>query len=44
MDSLISWLLTFEDKAELLEPKKARIKMKQLSEKMSVIYREESDK
>ena len=44
MDSLISWLLTFEDKAELLEPNKARIKMKQLSEKMSVIYREESDK
>ncbi len=41
MENLISWLLTFADKAEVLEPKEAREKIAAMAAKMTTIYKEE---
>ncbi|MBQ3460857.1 MAG: YafY family transcriptional regulator [Solobacterium sp.] len=38
MENLISWLMTFADKAEVLEPSEARERMKQNVTKMMSIY------
>ena len=40
MDSLISWLLTFEDKAKIIEPVEAKEKIRNLLNKMNDIYKE----
>ena len=37
-ENLISWLMTFEDKAEILEPKKIRNRIGKLLKKMSEMY------
>ncbi len=42
MENLISWLLTFGDKAEVLEPKEAREKMIYLVQNMTTIYKEDT--
>lgn len=38
MESLITWLMTFGDKAEILEPETARNKMKEIIRRMTGIY------
>lgn len=43
MDNLINWLLTFGDKAEVLEPKEARERLARLVQKMTKIYKENKD-
>ena len=43
MDNLINWLLTFGDKAEVLEPKEARERLTRLMQKMTKIYKENKD-
>ena len=43
MDNLINWLLTFGDKAEVLEPKEARERLTRLVQKMTKIYKENKD-
>lgn len=43
MDNLINWLLTFGDKAEVLEPKEARERLTRLVQKMTTIYKEDMD-
>ena len=43
MDNLINWLLTFGDKAEVLEPKEARERLARLVQKMTKIYKEDMD-
>jgi predicted DNA-binding transcriptional regulator YafY len=40
-DNLITWLLTFGDKAEVLEPKEARRKIAQMMQKVAKIYEED---
>ena len=42
MDNLITWMMTFGDKAEVLEPKEAREKIVQMAQKMITIYKEEA--
>ena len=39
MESLITWLLTFGDKAEVLKPPEARERMAQIVQEMSMIYK-----
>jgi predicted DNA-binding transcriptional regulator YafY len=41
MDGLISWLMTFGDKAEVLEPAEARVKIAEAAVRMVEIYRQE---
>ena len=41
MDRLVSWLLTFGAKAEVLEPIEARIRIRKNAEKILQIYRED---
>ncbi len=43
MDNLINWLLTFGDKAELLEPKEARERLASMVKNMANIYKEDMD-
>ena len=38
MDSLITWLMTFGDKAEILEPEEARTRLKEVIGNMVKIY------
>ncbi len=40
MENLITWLMTFGDKAEVIEPKEARDKIADMVRKMTVIYKE----
>ena len=40
MENLITWILTFGDKAEVLEPKEARKKIALMVQKMTTIYKE----
>lgn len=40
LENLITWIMTFGDKAELLEPKEAREKMARMVQKMMAIYKE----
>ena len=40
LDNLVTWLLTFKDKAEVLEPAEAREKIAEAVKRMSVIYKE----
>lgn len=40
MENLVTWLMTFGDKAEVLEPKEAREKIACVAQKMTVIYKE----
>ena len=39
-ENLISWLITFEDKAEIIEPKKIRDKVRKLLKNMNEMYEE----
>ena len=39
-ESLVTWLMTFGDKAEVLEPKEARNEIARMAKKMAMIYRE----
>ena len=41
MDNLITWIMTFGDKAEVLEPKEARKKIALMVQKMTKIYKED---
>ena len=41
MENLITWILTFGDKAELLEPQEARKKIASMAQKMTKIYKED---
>ena len=41
MDNLVSWILTFGDKAEVLEPVEARDLIRRNAEKTLQIYRED---
>ena len=43
-DSLITWLITFGDKAEVLEPREVRDKIAQMVKRMSMIYKEDTVK
>ena len=43
-DNLITWLITFGDKAEVLEPREARDKIAQMVKRMSMIYKEDTVK
>ena len=38
MDNLVSWLLTFGDKAEVLEPEEVRERLKTMAENMIKTY------
>ena len=38
MESLITWLMTFGDKAELLEPQEARREIAQMARKITLMY------
>ena len=40
LDNLVTWLLTFKDKAEVLEPVEARERIAEAVQRMSAIYRE----
>lgn len=40
MESLVTWLMTFGEKAEVLEPKEAREKMARIARRMTTIYKE----
>lgn len=40
MAHLITWLMTFGDKAEVLEPREARTRMAQMVQNMTMIYKE----
>lgn len=42
MDNLITWIMTFGDKAEVLEPKEARKKIALMVQKMTTIYKEDA--
>ncbi len=42
MENLITWLLTFGDKAEVLEPKEAREKIALIVQNMTTIYKEDA--
>ena len=42
MDNLITWIMTFGDKAEVLEPKEAREKIALMVQKMTTIYKEDA--
>ena len=42
MENLITWILTFGDKAEVLEPKEAREKIACMVQKMTAIYKEDA--
>ncbi len=41
MGNLITWILTFGDKAELLEPQEARAKLAEAARKMAMVYKED---
>ena len=41
MDNLVTWLMTFGDKVEVLEPKEARNEIARMANKMAMIYRED---
>ena len=41
MESLVTWLMTFGDKVEVLEPKEARNEIARIANKMAMIYRED---
>ena len=42
LENLITWIMTFGDKAELLEPKEAREKMARMLQKMTTVYKEDA--
>ena len=42
MENLVTWLMTFGDKAEVLEPKEARKNIASMVKKMTTIYKEEA--
>ena len=41
MENLITWLMTFGDKAEVLEPIEARNEIARMADKMAMLYRED---
>ena len=41
MESLVTWLMTFGDKAEVLEPREAREAISQIAENMAMLYRDQ---
>ena len=41
MENLVTWLMTFGDKAEVLEPKEARKKIALMVQKMTKVYKED---
>lgn len=42
MENLVTWLMTFGDKAEVLEPKEARERIAQMVQRMTTIYKEDT--
>ncbi len=42
MDNLITWIMTFGDKAEVLEPIEAREKIALIVQRMTTIYKEDA--
>ena len=40
LDNLVTWLMTFKDKAEVLEPPEAREMIAEAVKRMSAIYKE----
>ncbi len=42
MENLVTWIMTFGDKAEVLEPKEAREKIARMAQKMTTVYKEET--
>ncbi len=42
MENLITWMMTFGDKAEVLEPKEAREKIAFMVQRMTTIYKEDA--
>ena len=38
LESLVTWLMTFGDKAEVLEPREAREAVSQMAKKMAILY------
>ena len=43
MENLITWILTFGERAEVLEPKEVREKLKQIARSMTEIYDRKED-
>ena len=41
MESLLTWILTFGDKAEVIEPREARERIASMVQKMTTIYKED---
>ena len=41
MESLITWLMTFGDKAEVLEPEEAREAIAQMAKRMAMLYKDQ---
>ena len=41
IENLVTWLMTFGDKAEVLEPIEARNEIARMADKMAMIYRED---
>lgn len=41
MENLITWIMSFGDKAEVLEPKEAREKIATMVQKMTTIYKKD---
>ena len=42
LENLVAWLMTFGDKAEVLEPREAREEITRIVKKMAVIYKEDA--
>ena len=42
MENLVTWLMTFGDKVEVLEPKEARENIMRMVQKMTTIYKEDA--
>lgn len=43
MESLVTWIMTFGDKAEVLEPKEAREKIALMARNMARVYKEDTE-
>lgn len=42
MENLVTWIMTFGDKAEVLEPKEAREKIARMARNMATVYKEDT--
>jgi predicted DNA-binding transcriptional regulator YafY len=41
MENLVTWILTFGEKAEILEPKQARKRLTEIVRNMNDVYKED---